>query len=194
MKKIMYFILCSLLAVSFVGCGKTSSNSNEKEQKEKAAVSAEKDGDNKDSEQKQENTKKETVKKVFLYFVDDQAMYLNKEEVELGEVTPEILIKKLQEGPKEKNHYPAVPKDAEIKVSVKENVAYVDLEKNIATKINAGSTGESMFVYSISNTLILNKDLGINEVKFLIDGKDIETINGHMDTSGKFKANENIVK
>ncbi|WP_051931507.1 GerMN domain-containing protein [Clostridium sp. KNHs214] len=194
MKKIMYFILCSLLAISFVGCGKTSENSNEKDQKEKSAVSTEKKDENKDVEQKQEDAKKETAKKVSLYFVDDQAMYLNKEEVELGEVTPEILIKKLQEGPKEKNHYPAVPKDAEIKINVKENVAYVDLEKNIATKINGGSTGENMFVYSIANTLILNKDLGINEVKFLLDGKDTETINGHMDTSGKFKANEKIVK
>lgn len=194
MKKIMYFILCSLLTISFIGCGKSGANSNEVDQKEKPAVASEKKDTDKEAAEKQENEKKQTATKISLYFVDDQAMYLNKEEVELEEVTPEILIQKLKDGPKEKNHYAAVPKDLDIKINVKDNVAYVDLAKDVAKKINGGSTGESMFVYSIVNTLTLNKDLGINEVKFLIDGKDTETINGHMDTTGEFKANESIVK
>ncbi|WP_138202740.1 GerMN domain-containing protein [Haloimpatiens lingqiaonensis] len=194
MKKIMCFILCSLLTISFAGCGKINANSTETDQKEKPAVASEKKDADKEAGQKQEDEKKQTATKVSLYFVDDQAMYLNKEEVELDEVTPETLIQKLKEGPKEKNHYAAVPKDLDIKINVKEKVAYVDLEKDVAKKLNGGSTGESMFIYSIVNTLTLNKDLGISEVKFLIEGKDTESINGHMDTSGKFKANESIIK
>ena len=65
----------------------------------------------------------------------------------------------------------------------------VDFDKDIAKNFVGGSTGEEFLVNSIVNTLTEFNE--VNQVRFLIDGKEIETIAGHMDLSEPVKKIEN---
>ena len=40
-----------------------------------------------------------------------------------------------------------------------------------------------MALYSIINTLVLDKELGIKKVQFLVEGKNVESIAGQYDVS-----------
>lgn len=70
-------------------------------------------------------------------------------------------------------------------VKIENGVAYVDFSKEIARDFNGGSAGEIMLVGSIVNTLTEFKE--IKAVQILVEGEKIETVSGHMDTSGPFE-------
>lgn len=119
-----------------------------------------------------------------LYFSDENAEYLNAEERELDELTPESLINALIEGPKEDANRKTIPDGTKlIDVKVEDGVAYVNFSKEFKENHWGGSTGETHTIYSIVNTLALNPDLNIDSVKILVDGETIESLSGHMDTT-----------
>lgn len=72
----------------------------------------------------------------------------------------------------------AVPKNTVINsVTVDNKTAYVDVNSVYSEDPNTNSSAASMLkVYSIVNVLYHNKVLGIDNVKFLIDGEETETI------------------
>jgi len=62
-----------------------------------------------------------------------------------------------------------------LSIEVKDRIANVNLSKEF-NSYNLGSCGTLCSIYTIVNTLCLNESLGIDGVKFLIEGKSVKTI------------------
>lgn len=74
-----------------------------------------------------------------------------------------------------------------------ENVCIVDFSPDIRDRHPGGCNGEMLTVYSIVNSLIMNIP-SIKQVKFLIDGNDIESLSGHMSMQNSIPANMLIIR
>ncbi|MBE8951145.1 MAG: GerMN domain-containing protein [Quinella sp. 3Q1] len=132
------------------------------------------------------NEKTERAIKVKVYYPDDSGM-------KLVEVEREILVddsvdkytaavEALREEPEEENLTTIFPKKAAIKsITVRDGLATVDFDGSILKGFVGGSTGEEFFIGSIVDTLTNFPE--VKRVKFLVDGKEIETLSGHMDLS-----------
>jgi len=70
--------------------------------------------------------------------------------------------------------------------------AYVSFDKNLIKQHPGGSTSEMATIYSLTNTLIRNMN-SIKRVKLLIDGKEVESIKGHVDTRQPFTMNKDML-
>ena len=58
--------------------------------------------------------------------------------------------------------------------------AFVDFSRELATGHSGGSTNELLTVYTIVNALTANLP-AVNSVQLLVDGKQVETLAGHVD-------------
>lgn len=118
-----------------------------------------------------------------LYFANDQAHLVNeKRKVAKRENMPQACMQELIAGPVNKRLAPVLPKDTVVKsVRIENKIAYVDFDKRLAENIKAGSANELLAVYSVVNTLTAQKD--IDSVMILIDGKETDTLSGHIDLS-----------
>lgn len=95
-------------------------------------------------------------------------------------------LSELMQKPKEQGLINIFPKHAKIKsVTRKDDTAIVDFDKDIAKNFVGGSTGEEFLVTSVVNTLTEFNE--VKQVRFLIDGEEIETLAGHMDLSEPVK-------
>jgi hypothetical protein len=74
-----------------------------------------------------------------------------------------------------------------------ENVCFVDFGSAIRDNHPGGCRGEMLTVYSIVNSLIINIP-SIKRVKLLIDGNDIDTLAGHLNTQNPIPANMLIIR
>ena len=91
--------------------------------------------------------------------------------------------------PNEKDLTVIFPKNAKINsVTFKDGTAFVDFDKNITKSFAGGSTGEELLVGSVVRTLTEFKE--VKQVRFLVDGKEIETLSGHMDLSAPVKKSD----
>ena len=91
-------------------------------------------------------------------------------------------IQALMAGTSAKGQVNIIPKTAKLhSVHVHDGVASVDFSGELVKKFSGGSSGETMLVGSIVDTLTEFPD--IQKVQILSDGKKVETIAGHMDTS-----------
>ncbi|WP_194189485.1 GerMN domain-containing protein [Clostridium chrysemydis] len=64
-------------------------------------------------------------------------------------------------------------------VTVKERVATVDMGKEFNNPQHNTSAGSTAKIFSIVNTLCLNKELGIDKVMFLIEGKRVQELGNY---------------
>jgi spore germination protein GerM len=64
-------------------------------------------------------------------------------------------------------------------------VAYVDFSKDIVEKHLSGSSAEISTIYSVVNSLAYNFD-SIKRVFILIEGREKETLGGHISLSKAF--------
>ena len=131
---------------------------------------------------------------VVLYFSDNNAMYLVSEarrvSVKEGERMSKVIVEELLKGPKDKKLLPTLP--AEISVlstETKDGICFVNLSADFMTKVAGGTTGETLAVYSIVNSLCELKD--VDKVQILLEGKKIEQL-GHMDLSEPLGRNDNL--
>ncbi|KJS75584.1 MAG: sporulation protein [Desulfotomaculum sp. BICA1-6] len=126
----------------------------------------------------------ETKQTVTLYFGDDQAMYLAPEqrEVNKGDESLEaVIVRELINGPQKDGLTRTMPEGTKLlSVSVVNGVAYVNFSKEFKSKHWGGSAGESLTVYSVTNSLC--KLPGIEEVQFLLEGDKQESILGNIGT------------
>lgn len=136
-------------------------------------------------------------KTITLYFSDSEGMYLVPVEKEV-ELNSEAQIEKLVldlliAGPEDEALKRTIPEGTKVKnVYTNEGVCYVDFNEDFVTKHPGGSTGETMTIYSIVNTLTeLNK---INKVQFLIEGTVRDEYKGHIDFNALFQANLDLIK
>jgi len=58
--------------------------------------------------------------------------------------------------------------------------AYVDLSREFAASHTGGTTDELLSVYTIVNVLTMNLP-AVHAVQVLVDGKEVETLAGHVD-------------
>ncbi|KJS17426.1 MAG: hypothetical protein VR69_04775 [Peptococcaceae bacterium BRH_c4b] len=134
---------------------------------------------------------------VTLYFADSQAEKLLPEErevlVENGKSLGEVVVSELIKGPRQEGLTKTIPESAKLlSLNVVDGVANVNFSKEIQTKHWGGSAGETMTVYSITNSLA--KLDGIKKVQFLVEGKKVESLLGHMDTSEPVEPGMDLVE
>ena len=91
-------------------------------------------------------------------------------------------LKSLLTGTTEKGQTNIIPKQTKLRsVTVNNGTAVADFSKEMQTNFNGGSTGEEMLIGSIVNTLTDFPE--VTKVRIRIEGRDVETLSGHMDLS-----------
>ena len=130
---------------------------------------------------------------VKIYYPDDSGMKLvavdrqikiNKDEDKYFETA-----KLLTQEPTEHNLTKIFPSQAKINgVTLKRDTAFVNFDSSITQNFVGGSTGEELLINSFVQTLTEFPE--VTQVKFLVDGNDIETLSGHMDLSAPLKRME----
>ena len=136
---------------------------------------------------------------VHLYFLDRETSFLKAEKrgvypsddpAAFGRVIIEALLEGSREG-----RVQAIPEGTTLRAIYipQDGIAYVDLSEEISENHPGGVESEMMTVYSIVNSLVLNVS-NINAVKFLIGGREAETLAGHIDLRFPFKANMLLVR
>lgn len=125
-----------------------------------------------------------------LYFADDQATEILPEfrRVEVPSDPSQriphekLAVQELLKGPSDALLKRTLPPEARLlSLEVTDGVAFVNFSKEMQTKHWGGSTGEGMTLASLVNTL--TEFQGIQKVQILIDGKTVETLVGHFETS-----------
>lgn len=123
---------------------------------------------------------------VKVYYPDDSGMKLVEVEREIfiDDSTNKYIaaVETLLEDPAEDNLTKIFPNNATIRnVTVADGLAVVDLDGSLLKSFVGGSTGEEFLIGSVVDTLTNFSE--VKRVKFLVDGKEIETLSGHMDLS-----------
>lgn len=132
-------------------------------------------------------------KSVDLYFSTKDAMYLEAENRTIkGRNLYKEAVNALIEGPTDPDLSKTVPEGTKVlNVSRNNDKIQIDFSKDIIENHWGGSTGERLTVYSIVNTLAQFDE--VEEVKFLIEGEEVDTLVGHMDLSRPLKPSEKIL-
>jgi hypothetical protein len=136
---------------------------------------------------------------IHLYFADAQKGVLKAEKrllttaghpAETGRAIAEQLI----QGP-QSNLAPTVPSRARLKsfYLTPDGTAYVNLDSEIRSGHPGGVQMEMLTLFSIVNSLVLNVP-EIQRVRILIDGREVDTLAGHIDIRQPFKANMLIIR
>jgi spore germination protein GerM len=135
---------------------------------------------------------------VFLYFADPVQPYLKAEQRPAmeGEDPVEfcrLLVESLIRGPN-RGLARTIPAQSKLRaVFIEGKTAYVDFSREISDSHPGGIATELMTVYSIVNTLVLNLD-GVDQVKLLIEGRDADTLAGHIDIRFPLSADMMIIR
>lgn len=128
---------------------------------------------------------------VVLFFLSENDTYLHAEEREIpgystvirqAKQAIEELIKGSQRG--YISPFPPETKLLELYMT-NDRVAYVDFSKDIVEKHLSGSSAEISTIYSVVNTLTYNFK-SIDKVFILIEGRERETLGGHINLSRPF--------
>ncbi|MEA3471158.1 MAG: GerMN domain-containing protein, partial [Thermodesulfobacteriota bacterium] len=85
------------------------------------------------------------------------------------------------------------PKGTKVEdVKIKNGVTFVSFSRTLVNLHPGGSASEMMTIYSLTNTITRNMPQ-IKSVKILVEGKEIETIKGHIDARNPFTANRELI-
>ena len=133
-------------------------------------------------------------KTVDLYFATEDAMYLVPEQRTIrGRNLYLEAVEALIEGPTNPQLTITIPEETKVlNISKKDDTIQIDFSEEIVKNHWGGSAGERLTVYSIVNTLAQFK--GVNKVKILIEGEEVETLAGHMDLTIPLEPSQNILK
>jgi len=102
-----------------------------------------------------------------------------------------IALEELIKGSASKSLTGLIPEETKVlDVKVKNWIAYPNFSKEIYN-INVGSAGEALVLASIANTLI--KFPGVEKVRILVEGEEIETLAGHVDLTEPLGRNEHVL-
>jgi spore germination protein GerM len=134
-----------------------------------------------------------------LYFADKSNTFLTAEERALTRSddpaeTGRMIIETLIRGPN-KGHMRTIPPDAALRALfvTADGTALVDMTSAIKEKHPGGAESELMTIFSIVNSLMLNVP-EIDSVKILINGRESETLAGHVDLRFPFQANMLMIR
>lgn len=128
---------------------------------------------------------------VYLYFSDDQAMFLVPEKREInysGEVSV-ALVEHLIDGPKQEGLWRTLPERSRVlSIMMEQGIAYVDFSKEFETDYPGGTSSEGLAIGSVVQTLTELE--GIDSVWFLIEGEVVESLQkGHMSLNEAIERN-----
>lgn len=129
-----------------------------------------------------------------LYFPDSQGMYLVREErvVETTDSYEALALAALIAGPQTEGLGKSIADGTElISVEIIDGVAYANFSQEFVANHWGGSTGETMTIYSVVNTL--TESPTITGVVFLVEGEELESLAGHMDLTGPVERDENLI-
>jgi len=135
---------------------------------------------------------------VTLYFSDTnerfllpEKRYVAKENSSEGQV--QEIVKALIEGSKTGlvNTFPEKTELLKVKMEGQET-ALISFGRNLVENHPGGSTSEMATIYSLTNSLIGNMP-SIKKVKILIDGKEQESIRGHINIRNPFTFNKELI-
>ncbi|MGM0602738.1 MAG: GerMN domain-containing protein [Bacillota bacterium] len=131
--------------------------------------------------------------KVDIYFSTADAMYLQSEKREVsGDDIYQEIAAELNRGPEEKNLSKTIPDEVELlDYQLEDGLLILNYNKALVENHWGGSTGETMTVYSIVNSYTSLEN--VDQVKILIEDKEIETLAGHMDLTASFEFNDSLV-
>lgn len=133
-------------------------------------------------------------KDVSLYFATKDAMYLQAEKRNIsGDNIYQATLEELIKGPESTDYNKTIPQGVEIlDIDIKNSIATLNFNRALRENHWGGSTGETMTVYSIVNTMTQFSE--IKKVKIIIESEEIDTLAGHMDLSVPLERNEKIIK
>lgn len=133
-------------------------------------------------------------REVIVYYATRDAMYLDQERRTIKQDgLYRNTVEELLKGPETSSLSPTIPEGVELlNLSLEGNVMYLDFNNALRDNHWGGSTGESLTIYSIVNTMVQFE--GIDAVQLLIEGEKIETLVGHMYLLEPLKMNDSIVK
>ena len=145
--------------------------------------------DTKDAGTKKDAPKKAEKISIKVYYPDDNGMKLVAE-TRTVETTQDgkykAALESLLSGTKAKGMVNIIPKKAKLKsVKVKNGIATVDFSEDLVKNFAGGSTGEEMLAGSIVNTLTEFPE--VKSVQIIIEGKEVDSLAGHLDTSKPLK-------
>lgn len=136
---------------------------------------------------------------VVLYFADDQAMYLQAEKrtISVKDDSSSLplreIIDELIKGPQDQALSPTIPVETKVlSVEVKDSIAYVNFSEEIRTKHWGGSTGETMTIMSLVNTL--TEFEVIQGVQILIKGEKQDSLVGHWSIDKPIERDASLIK
>jgi len=136
----------------------------------------------------------EEMIEVELYFSDADAMYLVAEKRKIAK-TPNLakqVVIELIKGSNDVNLYATIPEKTKVnEVYIADDIVYVDLSEDILNNHSGGSSSELMTIYSIVNSL--TEIPPIKGVQILIEGKQRESLAGHLDISMPFLRDEDWI-
>jgi spore germination protein GerM len=75
---------------------------------------------------------------------------------------------------------------------LEDGTSYVDLSSDVLHGLGGGSTGELLAVYALIDSLVLNVP-EIRRVGILVDGREIESLNGHLDLRRPLPADRSLI-
>ena len=145
--------------------------------------------DKKDAGTKNDAAKQAEKIGIKVYYPDDNGMKLVAE-MRTVEATQDgkykAAMESLLSGTKAKGVITISPKKTKLKsVAVKDGIATVDFSEDLVKNCAGGSTGEEMLVGSIVNTLTEFPE--VKSVQILLEGKKVDSLAGHLDTSKPLK-------
>lgn len=131
-----------------------------------------------------------------LYFANEMGDKLVMEDRSIEAVERDIsltILEELIKGPLNPELNRTVPTGVKILgLSVNKGIAAIDFSEEIRSGHWGGSTGEILTVYSIVDTITELPE--IEQVRFLIEGEEIETLAGHLDLSEPVHPDEGLIQ
>ena len=137
-----------------------------------------------------------SVKIVTLYFANLNGDGLNAEErrIEVNKNQPieRYIVEELIKGPQEEGNIATVPAETKIRdISTMDGICYIDLSAEFVTRHNGGTSGETLTIYSIVNSLAALDN--VERVQFLIEGERQEEYKGHISFGQPFEPDYDLV-
>jgi spore germination protein GerM len=133
--------------------------------------------------------------KITIYHATKDAQYLVPETqvISVNDHPAKEAIERLIAGTKQPDLVSVIPNGTKLRsISIKNHIAYVDFNDKLVKNNSGGSAGEILLVGAIVNTLTEFPE--IQKVQLLVEGKKIDTITGHLDTSEPLSRSEKIIK
>lgn len=199
MKKYLQYVLMGIAVFALVvtaGCGSQTNGKGAADNSSSSSVQAESTAPASSASSSSDTQKKDKKLTIKVYYPNDQGTKLIavKRTVTLDQQEKyTAAMESLMEGTTEKGQTNIIPKQAKLKsVKVANGTATVDFSQELKKNFVGGSTGETMLVGSIVDTLTEFPE--VKQVQILIEGKKVETLGGHMDLTQPLTRMNDLLK